>query len=286
MIRMSEERIIATRDWVEEQIGGDLVVASSETPTDNSTEIWINTGADEIKIPEINDEIISADDTWSSQKISQAIGAAGGTDGGSGSVEVDATLTQSGLAADAKAVGDKFEALSAVANSGSYNDLSDKPDAYTLPIANETTLGGVKAVAKTDGMTQEIGVDADGKLWGAPGGGNEDSSAWSVEVLAEGTVPAESAQYTFHDTGLSLWDRNILYGYRWYAGSGNYFVRGYSLADGHVNYGGGGHATIQYPTGLLKINSDWSKLLIRNYNKATTAEAQWRVMGVVRKEEA
>ena len=42
---------------------------------------------------------------------------------------------------------------------------------YTLPIATETTLGGVKPVTKTDTMTQAVGVDAGGALWTAPGSG-------------------------------------------------------------------------------------------------------------------
>lgn len=46
------------------------------------------------------------------------------------------------------------------------------PDATTIPIANSTTLGGVMPVNKTDGMTQEVGVDSTGKLYTAPGGGS------------------------------------------------------------------------------------------------------------------
>ena len=44
------------------------------------------------------------------------------------------------------------------------------PDA-TIPIANSTTLGGVMPVTKTDDMTQEVGVDSEGKLYTAPGSG-------------------------------------------------------------------------------------------------------------------
>lgn len=54
--------------------------------------------------------------------------------------------------------------------SGSYNDLSSKPTIpgpYTLPVANSNTLGGVKPVAKTDDMTQQVGVDANGALYAA-----------------------------------------------------------------------------------------------------------------------
>ena len=40
---------------------------------------------------------------------------------------------------------------------------------YTLPVATNEKLGGVKPVAKTDEMTQEVGVDADGRMYTAPG---------------------------------------------------------------------------------------------------------------------
>lgn len=44
------------------------------------------------------------------------------------------------------------------------------PEDYTLPVANSTTLGGVKPAAKTDDMTQSVGIDANGALFTAPGG--------------------------------------------------------------------------------------------------------------------
>lgn len=44
-----------------------------------------------------------------------------------------------------------------------------------IPIATSTTLGGVKPVAKTSGMTQSVGVDANGALYTAPGGGGTGS---------------------------------------------------------------------------------------------------------------
>lgn len=42
---------------------------------------------------------------------------------------------------------------------------------YTLPIASPTTLGGVMPAAKTDEMTQAVGVDETGGLWALPGSG-------------------------------------------------------------------------------------------------------------------
>lgn len=179
--------------------------------------------------------------------------------GGSGSsVELDTTLTQSGKAADAKAVGDRLnelneanatqdteiakkantDDLATVAKSGSYTDLTNKPtiptvpsslpnpnkliltgavtaeydgsapvsveipsgggSAYELPIASPTTLGGVKPAAKTDEMTQAVGVDALGGLWALPGGekdwtkicgGNitEEVASITIDANADGT---------------------------------------------------------------------------------------------------
>ena len=45
------------------------------------------------------------------------------------------------------------------------------PETYTLPIATETTLGGVKPVTATEAMTQPVGVDAEGRLMTKPGSG-------------------------------------------------------------------------------------------------------------------
>lgn len=63
--------------------------------------------------------------------------------------------------------------LSTVATSGSYNDLSDKPsipEAYELPVASATVLGGVKVGS---GLSITNGVLA------ATGGGTADSVDWS-----------------------------------------------------------------------------------------------------------
>lgn len=47
---------------------------------------------------------------------------------------------------------------------------------YTLPTASPTVLGGVKPIAKTDAMTQGVGVDDAGALWTAAGSGGTDIS--------------------------------------------------------------------------------------------------------------
>lgn len=205
--------------------------------------------------------------------------------GGGASVELDTTLTQYGKAADAGAVGNAIaqetaareaavnslneanaaqnteiakkaneDDLAAVAKSGSYNDLSNKPtiptvptalknpnaltftgavnetydgsaaksvsiptipeslknpnklilsgavtaeydgsaevsveipagggSAYELPVASPSTLGGVMPAAKTDEMTQAVGVDDAGGLWTMSGGGSGGNTGGTSE---------------------------------------------------------------------------------------------------------
>lgn len=50
---------------------------------------------------------------------------------------------------------------------------SEAPDPYTLPIASESVLGGVKPVNKTNDMTQNVGVNAEGELFTIPSNGTE-----------------------------------------------------------------------------------------------------------------
>lgn len=73
---------------------------------------------------------------------------------------VDTSTLNTGLAAKANT-----EDLATVATTGSYNDLTDKPDAYSLPKASTTVLGGVKV----DGTT--ITANAEGVITAVGGGG-------------------------------------------------------------------------------------------------------------------
>lgn len=57
------------------------------------------------------------------------------------------------------------------------------PGPYTLPVAGETTLGGVHAVPKTDNMTERVGVDEDGKLWYKPADGGITTPVSADEVF-------------------------------------------------------------------------------------------------------
>lgn len=67
-----------------------------------------------------------------------------------------------------------------------------------LPIATETTLGGVQPVAATEDMMQPVGVNPDGRLYTAPGGGRE--REWSL--LGEIDLS------TFGGGGIKLTDLN------------------------------------------------------------------------------
>ena len=74
---------------------------------------------------------------------------------------------------------------------------------YTLPVASSTTLGGVKAPAATDDMTQQVGVKKDGTMWVPPSGSG--LGEYAGDLLAEGTI--DISNYTANtriETGVTL----------------------------------------------------------------------------------
>lgn len=142
---------------------------------------------------------------------------------------IDATLTQSGQAADAAVVGNRLSALSEeiaaipsgkdgadgksayqYAQDGGYTGTEtefaaklaeEMPEAYSLPIASSTVLGGVNPVAKTEAMTKSVGVDGAGALWTEPGSAGSAVSTlkkvWSVDV----TEPIADLHQTINFAG-------------------------------------------------------------------------------------
>lgn len=74
------------------------------------------------------------------------------------------------------------------------------PDATTIPVANSTTLGGVMPVNKTDGMTQEVGVDSTGKLYTAPGGGGG-SNMVVYDISSDPTAADVRSMYDNYSNG-------------------------------------------------------------------------------------
>ncbi len=77
-------------------------------------------------------------------------------------------------------------------------DMPGGGGAYTLPIASPAVLGGVKPVAKTDAMTQGVGVDEAGALFTLPGGGSGEKS-WRIlrDIMITETVSEQSPNVTY-----------------------------------------------------------------------------------------
>ena len=67
---------------------------------------------------------------------------------------------------------------------GEQGPKGDPGATYTLPIASSTQLGGVQPVAKTDAMTQSVGVDEAGGLWTVPGSGGGGGGSFSPQLIA------------------------------------------------------------------------------------------------------
>ena len=69
---------------------------------------------------------------------------------------------------------------------------------YTLPIASPTVLGGVKPIAKTDAMTQGVGVDDAGALFTLPGVGSGEKP-WRIlrDIMIAETVSEQSPDVTY-----------------------------------------------------------------------------------------
>ncbi len=77
---------------------------------------------------------------------------------------------------------------------------------YELPTATASKLGGVKPVAKTDAMTQSVGVDANGALFTEPGQGGSGGSD-GIPVPATATVGQTIAVTAVDSSGKpTAWD--------------------------------------------------------------------------------
>lgn len=147
--------------------------------------------------------------------------------------------------------------------SGSYNDLTNKPtipsktsdltndshyitaaqapvqsvngqtgavqldilDPYTLPVASSTTLGGVKPVARTSDMTQNVGVDANGALYTAPGGG--------TQILVDGILEGDGTGNIFAAQTVQAETANVTVGEPFYV---NCTISAYDVYDTNVTH--------------------------------------------------
>ena len=83
---------------------------------------------------------------------------------------------------------------------GEQGPKGDPGDTYTLPIASSTQLGGVQPAAKTDAMTQSVGVDETGALFTEPGsgggGGSGESISW--KLIRTINIVSGTSSYSFN----------------------------------------------------------------------------------------
>lgn len=93
---------------------------------------------------------------------------------------------------------------------------------YTLPVATSEVLGGVKPAAKTDEMTQAVGVDAEGGLWALPGGDNGTAELLMDVTTTERVVHVEQTFET--DKSFSM-----IYGYVYSCGHADNSTANYSI---------------------------------------------------------
>jgi hypothetical protein len=86
-------------------------------------------------------------------------------------------------------------------------ELVELPNAYTLPVATPTTLGGVKPVAKTSEMSSEVGVDSNGRLFTA---GTPSTHTQSASTITAGTFAGQVAARASDEANLdNLQLRNV-----------------------------------------------------------------------------
>lgn len=111
-----EEKLTALND-----ANAALIEVSKTKPNAENTELWIYPDANEVQLPQIDDSVESVQDTWSSKKIA---------------AEVSNKANEKDLAA--------------VAKSGSYTDLTNKPTIPTVP----TTLPNPNALTFTGAVNE------------------------------------------------------------------------------------------------------------------------------------
>ena len=110
---------------------------------------------------------------------------------------------------------------------------------YTLPVATPDALGGVKPIGKTAAMTQDVGVDADGKLYTAPSGGGTDKSLGIASATVGQIAKITAVDGTGKPTGWKAFgwetiadiiveDENIYY-YKWDVNDKSEFIMMVSL---------------------------------------------------------
>ena len=77
-----------------------------------------------------------------------------------------------------------FKTVNGQSITGSGDIAISGGSSYTLPIANSTTLGGVKPISKTSAMTKDVGVDSTGKLYTSLDVTSTEKAKWNAKMDA------------------------------------------------------------------------------------------------------
>lgn len=97
---------------------------------------------------------------------------------------------------------------------------------YTLPVASSSQLGGVQPVAKTDAMTQSVGVDETGALFTEPGSsGGGGTETWRTVVdleISENDVARIDISVDGDGKPFSLKKFIVLFPNKWTASTAGY----------------------------------------------------------------
>ena len=99
----------------------------------------------------------------------------------------------------------------------------DRLGHISLPVASSSAVGGVKPVTKTSGMTQDVGVDSNGKLYTTPGSVYNLPVATS-EVLG-GVKPSAKTESMTQEVGVD--ENGVLYVA---PGGGDVYYKDYDLS--------------------------------------------------------
>lgn len=224
----AENNIVIPTIWADLGIVRDSAQSSGDTTTDPSLPVWAQI---EAKIGNLDDLNTTAKNNLVAA-VNEAMAKGGGT--------VDETdvrrIVEEYLAANPPTVTESDPTVPAWAKqptkpSYTATEVGALPDTYTPPIATETTLGGVKAAAATEDMTQPVGITADGQLVTVPSsdsGGNIDQSDSVFKGKTASFYGDSLTEVNGHYTkGYHSWVKDLL----GLASYNNYGVSGYKVSD-------------------------------------------------------
>lgn len=186
-----------TTDALNSAIGKVKTVEVSEaTPESENVQLWIDPSSEEsFNVPEVKDEEVNTDDTWSSKKISDEL---------SKKVNLNQGAENKG----------KFLGVDNSGNVIPKDAPTSSGGDYTLPIMSEEALGGGKAITKTE-ETVPVAVDPEtGQLFVPTypeAGGGSSEKEWK-ELLNVTVEDNSVVQYTADTNGCREFYVYIIFG--------------------------------------------------------------------------